>query len=84
MNYKNITFILLFIFLIICIIFLYNNKYYKYNEQFIPKPEPIDRTRLYGSVFLDNLETQIKNLTDPPIIYDKKRIQLIRYNDILL
>ena len=87
MNYKNINIlvILLFIFLIFIVLLLYYNKYYKYykyNESF--KPEPIDRTRLYGSIFLDNLNTQIKNLTDPPIMYDTKRIELIRYNDLLL
>lgn len=47
------------------------------------KLEPIDRTRLYGSIFLDNLDTQITNLTDPPIKYDTKRMQLFRYDDVL-
>jgi|688.fasta_scaffold385365_2 hypothetical protein len=73
--------ILIFIFFIIYIIFLY---YKKYNESFIPKPEPIDKTRLYGTLFLDNLDTQIQNLTNPPIMYDKKRIEIIKYNDVLL
>ena len=72
--------ILLFVFLIYIII-LYNKKY---NESFILKPEPIDRTRLYGSVFLDNLDTQIQNLTNPPIMYDTKRIEIVRYSDLLL
>ena len=84
MNYKKLTSILIIVFLIICIIsliILYNEKY---NESFILKPEPIDRTILYGSVFLDNLGNQIQNLTNPPIIYDKKRIEIIRYSDLLL
>ena len=84
MNYKKLTSVLIIVFFIICIIsliILYNEKY---NESFILKPEPIDRTILYGSVFLDNLDTQIQNLTNPPIMYDKKRIEIIRYSDLLL
>ena len=84
MNYKKLTSVLIIVFFIICIIsliILYNEKY---NESFIFKPEPIDRTILYGSVFLDNLGNQIQNLTNPPIIYDKKRIEIIRYSDLLL
>jgi hypothetical protein len=43
-----------------------------------------NRTKLYGSLFLDNLNKQIKNLTDPAIKYDNKRIEIIKYDDILL
>ena len=43
-----------------------------------------DRTRLYGSLFLNNLGEQIKNMTDPRIQYDNKRIDIIKYSDILL
>ena len=43
-----------------------------------------DRTLLYGSLFLDNLNKQIKNMTDPRIEYDDKRIDIIKYNDVLL
>jgi hypothetical protein len=43
-----------------------------------------DRTKLYGSLFLDNLNEQIKNMTDPSITYDDKRIDIIKYSDILL
>lgn len=43
-----------------------------------------DRTQLYGSLFLDNLNKQIKNLTDPQIQYDTKRIDIIKYSDVLL
>jgi len=42
-----------------------------------------DRTLLYGSLFLDNLNKQIKNMTDPRIEYDDKRIDIIKYNDVL-
>ena len=84
MNYKKLTSILIIVFLIICIIILFILFNKKYNESFILKPEPIDRTILYGSVFLDNLGNQIQNLTNPPIIYDKKRIEIIRYSDLLL
>ena len=45
--------------------------------------EPIDRTKLYGSLFLDNLDEVIKNLTNPDIQYDTKRMQLFRYYDVL-
>lgn len=45
---------------------------------------PMDRTQLYGSLFLDNLDGVIKNMTDPKIEYDNKRIQVIRYSDVLL
>lgn len=43
-----------------------------------------DRTQLYGTLFLDNLDAQIKNMTDPRIQYDNKRIDIIKYSDILL
>lgn len=43
-----------------------------------------NRTLLYGSLFLDNLDEQIKRLTDPPITYDTKRIEIIKYSDVLL
>ena len=43
-----------------------------------------DRTLLYGSLFLDNLDKQIKGMTDPSIQYDTKRIDIIKYADVLL
>ena len=43
-----------------------------------------NRTKLYGSLFLDNLDEQIKNMTDPRITYDDKRIEIIKYDDVLL
>jgi len=42
-----------------------------------------NRTLLYGSIFLDKLNDQIKNLTDPKIMYNSKRIDIIRYSDVL-
>lgn len=43
-----------------------------------------NRTLLYGSLFLDNLDKQIKSMTDPRIQYDNKRIDIIKYSDALL
>ena len=93
MNKKNLNLnqnqnIIILLIIIVIIILLYIlsilSKYniIKKNESF--KDEPMDRTILYGSIFLDKLDKQIKSLTDPPILYDTKRIELIRYNDILL
>jgi len=45
---------------------------------------PIDRTKLYGSLFLDNLDKVIKNMSNPDIKYETKRIELNNYSDILL
>lgn len=63
-------------------------------------PEPIDRTKLYGSLSLrpnyfqttddvtntmDNkLDNSIINMTNPSIQYEDKRIQLNNYIDILI
>ena len=55
----------------------------KKTEPQISKPQPIDRTQLYGSIFLDKLDEQIKQMTDPDIKYDTKRIQLNKYDDVL-
>lgn len=46
--------------------------------------EKMDRTKLYGSLFLDGLDKVIKNMTDPTIGYDVKRIEVLRYSDVLL
>ena len=40
-----------------------------------------DGTKLYGSLFLDNLNEVIINMTDPPINYNSKRVELIKYRD---
>jgi len=42
-----------------------------------------NRTLLYGSLFLDKLDEQVKNMTDPKIMYDKKRIDIVKYSDVL-
>ena len=85
MNYKNIKVLALIFIILIIIIIIFC---IKYNEYFAlepePEPKPIDKTLLYGSLFLDNLDTQIQNLTNPPIMYEQKRIDIIKYNDILL
>jgi hypothetical protein len=47
------------------------------------KAQPIDRTQLYGALFLENLDKTIKNLSNPDIQYEEKRIQLNNYIDIL-
>ena len=49
----------------------------------ITKAQPIDRTQLYGALFLENLDKTIKNLSNPDIQYEEKRIQLNNYIDIL-
>ena len=36
------------------------------------KPIPIERTKLYGSLFLDNINTVIQNLTKPKLYYENK------------
>lgn len=43
-----------------------------------------NRTLLYGSLFLDKLNEQIKEMTDPRIQYDNKRIDIVKYSDVLL
>jgi len=43
-----------------------------------------NRTLLYGSLFLDKLNEQIKEMTDPRIQYDEKRIDIVKYSDVLL
>lgn len=43
-----------------------------------------DRTLLYGSLFLDKLNEQIKHMTDPRITYDDKRIDIVKYSDVLM
>ncbi len=63
-------------------------------------PEPIDRTKLYGSLSLqpnffqttddiikniDNpIDNTIINMSNPNIKYEEQRIQLSNYSDILL
>jgi hypothetical protein len=81
---KIFFYILLVIILITIIYFVL---YKKYDTFEIPQTTKIsynDGTQLYGSIFLDSLNEVVINMTDPPIKYDKKRIELVRYSDILL
>jgi len=88
----NFLILLILIFIVIVIIsckLIFNNCF-KTSEKFkneignFGNEYEKDRTKLYGSLFLDNLNKQIKNLTDPAIKYDNKRIEIIKYDDVLL
>ena len=83
------------LFLIICIfiiIIIYNIKIINYDSFLTTNSiSPVttkyiknDGTGLYGSLFLDNLNNVIVNMTDPPINYDTKRIEINKYSDTLL
>ena len=86
--------IVFIIFIILSFIIKYNNHEIFDNEPSTTQPDdndnnnttttPIDRTKLYGSLFLDKLDEVIKNMTDPDIKYESKRIELNKYSDILL
>lgn len=86
-NIINIIIVIIIIIVLLCML-LYNSGYnYNYNsiiKQESFEDEPIDRTKLYGSLFLDKLDEIVKSLTNPSILYDTKRIELVRYNDVLL
>jgi hypothetical protein len=90
---KNYKLILILFILVLAIGIIYRNMH---NETFRdasasakanlfndPRYEK-DRTLLYGSLFLDKLDEQIKGMTDPRIQYDTKRIDIIKYADVLL
>ena len=82
-NKVYIIIIVILIILIICINILDKTETFiieKNNDIIYEK----DRTLLYGSLFLDKLNEQIKNMTDPKIQYDDKRIEIIKYSDVLL
>ena len=95
MKSYNLCFFIICIVIIIIIIILYNIKLFNYdtflsnntnnttnttNTKYITN----DGTKLYGSLFLDNLNDVVINMTDPPIMYDSKRIELNKYSDVLL
>ena len=82
----QIILILIVIILLILIFNIYNtNIIDTFNTiDTVNNIQPKENTRLYGSVFLDNLYEQIITLTNPPIEYYKKRIELNNYNDIIL
>ena len=84
MNYIIIVYCILAITIILLVLKYKYNKYSNSINYNMETFEPIDRTRLYGSLFLDNLNEQIIRLTDPPIAYDNKRIDIIKYSDVLL
>lgn len=87
MIFKKINLLIFIIIFIIIILAILNyrllNKYDSFESPTITK-KSFERTKLYGSIFLDNLNEVITNMTNPPIIYDNKNIQLIRYNDVIL
>lgn len=91
-NYNKIIVAVVCIFALIIILYYLNmNKYMELfqdssiNNNLFNNPRyEKDRTQLYGSLFLDKLNEQIKNLTDPRIQYDTKRIDIIKYSDVLL
>ena len=91
-NLNNTIYIIIILFILIILIIVYN-KVYKFDTFIInpvttnpntTKPQPIDRTKLYGALFLENIEESIKNLSNPDIQYEANRIQLNNYSDILL
>lgn len=87
----NNILILLYILLIIILAILIYRLLYKFNlnnydafESPQTTKQSFERTKLYGSIFLDNLNEVITKMTDPPILYDTKQINLIRYSDVIL
>ena len=90
MNSCNLFFFIICTIIIIIITIAYNIKLFNY-DSFISLDTPNttmyiknDGTKLYGSLFLDNLNDVVINMTDPPINYNSKRIDIIKYSDILL
>ena len=86
----NLFFFIICTIIIIIIIIIYNIKLFNY-DSFVSDDKPTttmyvknDGTKLYGSLFLDDLDEVIINMTNPPINYDSKRVELIKYSDILL
>ena len=63
---------------------LFHNNNYFTRDKFENPNKPIERTQLYVSLLLDNLDGVVKNLSDPDIKYESKRIELNKYSDILL
>jgi hypothetical protein len=92
MKLVKILFISLVISIVLLIIYILNNKLnnklfnntYVTWDSFENEKKPIERTQLYVSLLLDNLDGVVKNLSDPDIKYESKRIELNQYSDILL
>ena len=83
-NVYSKVFIICTFILILIIIILYTYTYDSFLTQDNSKQQNFERTQLYGSLFLEKLDEVIKNMTDPPINYDTKRIELNKYSDVLL
>jgi hypothetical protein len=83
MKIVKLLFISLVISIVILIIYIMNNKLFN-RDSFENEKKPIERTKLYVSLLLDNLDGVTKNLSDPDIKYESKRIELNQYSDILL
>ena len=88
---SKLILIVFIIFIILSFIIKYNTHEIFDNNPSTTQPDknntpntPIDRTKLYGSLFLDKLDEVIHNMTDPDIKYETKRIELNKYSDILL
>ena len=88
--FETVGYLMIFVGLLIIIVgILYSKGYLEsFSESNInlfndPRYEK-NRTLLYGSLFLDKLDEQIKGMTDPRIQYDTKRIDIIKYADVLL
>jgi len=92
---NNLILICSVLFILLIVIIVYN-KVYKIDTFIInrlitnptnpstTKPQPLDRTQLYGALFLENINETIKNLSNPDIQYEGSRIHLNNYSDILL
>jgi hypothetical protein len=89
-NNNKLILIIVLIIILIIILIIYN--IYKHETFDSQNPTttnstvktPLDRTKLYGSLFIDNLDEQINSMTDPDIKYEEKRNELNQYSDILL
>ena len=58
----------------------YANSYISYDNL---NTVSFDRTKLYGSIFLNNIDEAIKNMTEPNMKFYKTHMQLNDYQDII-
>ena len=91
-KYNNIFILNIILFILIILIILYiklykndtfNNLEKKKISKTTTQSYPIDKTKLYGSLFLENLDKNIKKLSNPDIKYEGTRSELNNYIDIL-
>jgi len=75
--------ILIVIILALLIYKLVYTRYDTFESPQTTKKSYNDGTQLYGSIFLDKLNDVVINMTNPPIMYDNKTIEINRYSDIL-